>query len=307
MGLVNNFLLCLCKGVPLALLGPEDFVKKPILWLEGLARTRSTVSWSPNFGYALTTQRIRDQDLEGLRLDCVRAFWNAAERIHSKTIHAFARRFEPFGVRLANMRTNFGCAENAGGATFSDPDRGFVSERVDRRILHEEGRAQPVSVSDRNEFNAITVVGVGKPAPGISISILSRQRELLPDGFVGDVALDTPSRMEGYLVDESATQRAFQGNLLRTGDLGYLRNGDLLDGPPRGTDHRQGQEGRSERSRTYPVRDRRSATGMLRRLRRRQHRFGNSAAGDRLRGTDCGPRLFRANRPGNPPAYSCRA
>ena len=228
MGLVNNFLLCLCKGVPLALLGPEDFVKKPVLWLDGLSRTRSTITWSPNFGYALATQRIQDQELEGVRLDRVRTFWNAAERIHDETIRAFAKRFGPYGVAFKDMRTNFGCAENVGGATLSGADRGVVFERLDRRILHEEGRAQPLAASNRGDEDAITVVSTGKPAPGIRISILSRHSKVLPDGFVGEVALDTPSRMEGYLGDASTTHRVVLGNLVRTGDLGYLRNGELF-------------------------------------------------------------------------------
>ena len=47
MGLANNFLLCLTRGIPLALLSPTDFVRKPALWLRGLSDTGSTVTWSP--------------------------------------------------------------------------------------------------------------------------------------------------------------------------------------------------------------------------------------------------------------------
>ncbi len=34
--------------------------------------------------------------------------------------------------------------------------------------------------------------------------------------------------MDGYLGDTRATRRAFHGNLLRTGDLGYLRGNELF-------------------------------------------------------------------------------
>ena len=69
MGLVNNFLLCLTKGVPLAILSPMDFINKPALWLRGLYDTRSTITWSPNFGFAITAEIVRDDQIEGVNLN----------------------------------------------------------------------------------------------------------------------------------------------------------------------------------------------------------------------------------------------
>ena len=63
MGLVNNFLLCMALGVPLGMMRPQDFVKDPALWLRGLHALGATVTWSPNFGFALAAQRVRAEDL----------------------------------------------------------------------------------------------------------------------------------------------------------------------------------------------------------------------------------------------------
>jgi acyl-CoA synthetase (AMP-forming)/AMP-acid ligase II len=227
MGLVNNFLLCLARGVPLAMLSPVEFVRNPALWLRGLSETGSTVTWSPNFGFAITAQRVRETELEGVRLDSVRAFWNAAERIHLQTMQAFHTRFAPIGVRAAALKTNFGCAENVGGATFSDPDGAFVVEHISPAILQRRRIARPIAVS-RTESKTVSVVGVGRAAPGITITILSPRGRLLSDGHIGEIALETPSRMAGYLGDAPATKRALHGKLLRTGDLGYLRGGELF-------------------------------------------------------------------------------
>jgi acyl-CoA synthetase (AMP-forming)/AMP-acid ligase II len=62
----------------------------------------------------------------------------------------------------------------------------------------------------------------------MTIEILSRTGRALPDGHVGEVGLKTPSRMIGYLGDWRANQHALYGDLLRTGDLGYLRDGELF-------------------------------------------------------------------------------
>lgn len=227
MGLVNNFLLCLTSGVPLVLMNPQEFAKSPALWLRGLSASRTTVTWSPNFGFAVAAQRITDEELEGVELHRVRAFWNAAERIHLDTMLAFQKRFARHGVRLEALKTNFGCAENVGGATFSDPNGMFVVEQVNRDLLVGRRVARPVEDPGPNG-RTVAVVGVGRPYPGMKVRILARNGTVLPDGRVGEIALETPSRMQGYLKDARATRRALQGGRLRTGDLGYTRDGELF-------------------------------------------------------------------------------
>lgn len=227
MGLVNNFLLCLTHGVPLVMLNPLNFVHKPAIWLRALYDTGATMTWSPNFGFAITVQRVQDEQIEGVRLDEVRGFWNAAERIHLDTMLAFHKRFEPYGLRFEALKTNFGCAENVGGATFSDPDGAFIFERIDRSLFQRKRIARPAPDPALKD-ETITVVGVGRPHSAMHVKILSRTGRPLPEGHVGEIALDTPSRMASYLNDARANQRALFGELLRTGDLGYLRGEELF-------------------------------------------------------------------------------
>src|SRR5439155_12425759 len=75
---------------------------------------------------------------------------------------------------------------------------------------------------------SVWVVSAGHPAPGVRVEILSRRGRPVPDGRIGEVALATPSRMKGYLKDKTATNRALRSGFLRTGDLGYKRNGELF-------------------------------------------------------------------------------
>jgi acyl-CoA synthetase (AMP-forming)/AMP-acid ligase II len=227
MGLVNNFLLCLTSGTPLALLGPEAFVKRPALWPRALSETGATVSWSPNFGFALAARRVTDAERVGVRLDRVRALWNAAERIHHATVVEFQSRYACYGLAPGAVRTNFGCAENVGGATFSDPRGSYPVERLDGDALFDEWVARPAR-ADADPARVATFVGVGRPSPGLALEILDADGRPAADGCVGEIALRTPSRMRGYLGDDEATACAIRGDRLCTGDLGYLRNGELF-------------------------------------------------------------------------------
>lgn len=224
MGLVNNYLTCLIAGIPLALMSPHTFVRAPASWLRGLSDTGATVTWSPNFGFALATQRIADEELEGVDLGHVRSFWNAAERIHVSTMLEFQKRFARCGVSADVLKTNFGCAENVGGATFTEAGKPFSYEFVDQASLMGDRIAKPISP---NSPNAMPVVGAGVAHPRMEISIRSQSGQPLPDGHVGEITLDTPSRMVGYLGDAHSTERALRHGVLRTGDLGYMREGEL--------------------------------------------------------------------------------
>jgi len=227
MGLVNNFLLCLTQGVPLVMISPEEFVRRPELWLQAIHSERATISWSPNFGFALATQRIRNEDLTGVRLDHVRGIWNAAERIHHQTLVAFEERFTSLGLRPEAIKTNFGCAENIGGATFSDVDVGYRTEWVDGDALLDEHVAHPVDDAESGR-RKMAIVGVGRAHDGMKIDIVDESGDCLADGSVGRIALRTPSSMDGYLGDPEATAGALRHGRLETGDLGYMRGEELF-------------------------------------------------------------------------------
>lgn len=63
---------------------------------------------------------------------------------------------------------------------------------------------------------------VGIPIDGNELMIADEQGWALAPGEVGEVLTRGPSIMAGYWGDEDATRRAFRGDWLRTGDLGYL-------------------------------------------------------------------------------------
>ncbi|MBI1381252.1 MAG: AMP-binding protein [Planctomycetaceae bacterium] len=227
MGLVNNFLLCQALGVPLALLSPLDVVKRPALWVQALATTRATTTWSPNFGFALAAERVQEADLEGVRLDHVRGIWNAAERVHLATMERFLARFGPLGLKREALRTNFGCVETIGGVTFSAARTSLRAERVDLKQL---GVGAVVRTLDDGVEGARvqSIVGLGPAYPGAELAVFDESGERLAEGHVGAIGVCAAGTFSGYWGDDDASRDARAGAFVLTGDEGYLRDGELF-------------------------------------------------------------------------------
>ena len=227
MGLVNNFLLCQARGVPLALLSPLDVVKRPALWIQALCSAQATTTWSPNFGFALAADRVVDAELTDVRLDHVRGIWNAAERVHLETMDRFRARFEPYGLAPGAQRTNFGCVETIGGVTFSPPRGALRAERIDLSTLQPGARVQPVP-EGADGPRVQWVVGLGPAYPGAELAVFDPAGQRLGEGQLGSIGVRATGCFSGYLADPGASQAARVGEFVLTGDEGYLRGGELF-------------------------------------------------------------------------------
>jgi fatty-acyl-CoA synthase len=69
-------------------------------------------------------------------------------------------------------------------------------------------------------------VGVGRPLPGFEIRIAGEGGKALPERFQGEIWVRGPSLFSGYLGAEGSGLE--EGGWLRTGDLGYLADGELF-------------------------------------------------------------------------------
>jgi len=221
MGLIDAFLLPLLCGCRTVLIPTTDFIREPRVWLEALHRYRGTISWAPNFAYALCVQRVHERDLAGLDLSRWRYAINAAEPVLACTIDAFTRRFAPYGFRPAAMTAAWGLAENVTIATADLPGRAPRVEILDRAVLASEGRARPI------EGAGLESVAIGRCLPGCAIEIRQGGR-VLGDREVGEIWLRSDSLFDGYHRDPELTASALHAGWLNTGDRGYLCDGDLF-------------------------------------------------------------------------------
>ncbi|MEN8261496.1 MAG: AMP-binding protein, partial [Pseudomonadota bacterium] len=157
MGLIGAWLGTLYYSAFLVVMSPLAFLAKPERWLWAVHRNRATLTAAPNFAYALCLKRIRDEDLEGLRLNSLRAVFNGAEAVVPGTLARFYERFAPFGLQREALMPVYGLAECSVGLSFPPLGRGPRVDKVDRERFMKTARAIPA----KNDENALCFVSCG--------------------------------------------------------------------------------------------------------------------------------------------------
>ena len=220
MGLIGCVFPALERPGTLTLLGPEVFVTRPATWLRTISRYRATISVAPNFAYGLCVEKIRDEELEGVDLSTWRVALNGAEPVAPRVLRSFQERFAKWGFRPEALTPVYGLSEATLAVTFSDLQRPFRTVHLDREHLA-EGRAQL-------DPNGQELVSVGCPLPGVDVEIRDSSGHEVREGRVGRVWTKSPSLMTGYLGRPEATAEALREGWLDTGDVGFLREGELF-------------------------------------------------------------------------------
>jgi nonribosomal peptide synthetase DhbF len=203
-------------------------LEDPLRWLDLLERHRVTHTWSPNFGFKLVSDALREarQRTPERRWDlgAVRAFMNAGEQVTFPVVRDFLRALAPFGVEEQAMQPAFGMAEVCTCMTYvNDFSLGRRVHWVDKSSL---GGALVFTSAEARA--AIAFVDLGPPMPGVQIRIADEANRVVPEGKIGRLQIKGGVTTPGYLDNPAANAEAFPGEgWFNSGDLGFLRDGRL--------------------------------------------------------------------------------
>jgi fatty-acyl-CoA synthase len=224
MGLVGLLTLPMSTATDLVLGAPQDFMAGPAKWVEWLSTYGGTATAGPNFSYVLATRALRR--MSGLDLSRLRLALNGAEPIDPATVEAFCEAGAPHGLRPGSAFCAFGMAEVAIGGTFPEPGVGMRTDCVDRRVLETEKYAAPVAEGTEGSRR---LARLGRPVPGLEIRIVDPAGgDQLADREVGELEIRGTSVTPGYYKRPDANADLFHDGWLRTGDLAYVIDGELV-------------------------------------------------------------------------------
>ena len=228
MGLIGGVLQTVYCGGSSTLLSPVAFLQRPLRWLEAISKTGATISGGPDFAYDLCVRKIDPEQRAGLDLSRWAVAFDGAEPIRPETLDRFAEAFAPSGFRREAFLPCYGLAE----ATL------LVSGRRSGRGPVIFAASAPALGEDRIEAGAgRTLVGSGGVPDGSEVAIVDPATgSRRPADRVGEVWVRGPSVARGYWERPEETASTFGATLpdaeggpfLRTGDLGFLRDGELF-------------------------------------------------------------------------------
>lgn len=226
MGLIGNVLQPMYLGGHCVLMSPFDFLGSPLRWLEAISRYRATTSGGPNFAYELCVRRLQPERAAALDLSSWKVAYNGAEPLRAATLERFAHAYAPHGFDARAFLPCYGLAEATLAVTAGRP----VFARFERRAL-ERREAVPASGEDTH---AVTLVGSGRVMLGDVRVVEPETREACAPGGIGEIWVANACVADGYWqsTESAATFDARladgQGPYLRTGDLGFVRDGELF-------------------------------------------------------------------------------
>ena len=240
MGLVGGVLQPLFIGRPNVLMPPMAFLQKPIRWLRAISKYRVTIAGGPNFAYALCNEKITEEQCEGLDLSCWSVAFNGAEPIRAETLAEFTKKFAPYGFCAETHYPCYGLAETTlmvTGSVKTEPPviAAFDAEALERHevvpavsVAEEDGELKKAPMSRK-------LVSCGRLFENTDVFIVDSETcEKLGEGKVGEIWVCGPCVGMGYWKKPEETERVFHAKLvgddrhfLRTGDLGFLQDGQL--------------------------------------------------------------------------------
>ncbi|MFI7217026.1 AMP-binding protein [Micromonospora maritima] len=211
MGLIGNLLHPVHAGIPVYLAAPTDFIRNPVGWLRAVAEFGVTTSGAPNFAYELVIRALERAPGSGLDLSGWHKAYSGAEPVSAATLDRFAALLAPTGFRREAFIPCYGLAEATLLVTSVPPGDG----------------ARTRAAADGTE-----VVSCGVPY-GCEVAVVDGDTAL-PDGRVGEILVSGASVAAGYWGRPDVSAAVFgarvagrSGTWLRTGDLGFLSDGEL--------------------------------------------------------------------------------
>jgi len=233
MGLITSVLLPVYEGYPSYLMAPAAFLQRPLRWPEAISRYRGTFSGGPNFAYDLCVSKSVPAERRGLDLSSWRVANNAAEPIRRDTLERFHECFRECGFQWRSFYPAYGLAEAT--ILVSSGRRSYEP----RSLTLDAGRLGcDVVVRRRSpDGGTVTVTACGPVAPGMRVVIAHPDTcASCTPGEVGEIWVGGPSVARGYWNRSEETVHTFQafltdtgeGPFLRTGDLGFLDQGELV-------------------------------------------------------------------------------
>ncbi|MCK5690749.1 AMP-binding protein, partial [Myxococcota bacterium] len=191
MGLIGCHLTPLWVGARQLKLAPEEFLRRPLRWLDIASEHKATLLSATETSLRLLLRKLRDVDVRSWDLTHVQALMVGAEPISAGTIRSVAETLAPTGLRPETLRGAYGLAEASVGVALPSPERGHRFIRIEREAL---AQRQVVAAKTQDEETPVTeLMVIGKPLDDCEIRLVDDEDIVIQGHNVGHLQVRGPN------------------------------------------------------------------------------------------------------------------
>ncbi len=227
MGLIGFVLTPMTTQASVDFLATSDFVRRPLLWLRIMTEHKTTITYSPSFGYELAAKRSARAEPGAIDLANLRVAGIGGDMVRPEALNAFAEAFGPAGFNRNAFTPSYGMAEATLAISFPELGEPIKVDEVDMRHYTRSGVAQPSSTLTSPEHTRGFVL-CGRALPGHAIEVRDENGAPCAERHVGRIFIQGPSLTPGYYSDAEASTAMYDGDWLDTGDMGYFLDGQIV-------------------------------------------------------------------------------
>lgn len=232
MGLFGALMQVPYSGYCNVIISPAEFVKTPANWLKAITKYKGTTAGGPNFTYEYCIERLTEEDKKEIDLSSITTMYCGAEPIRRDTFKRFAKAFKDYNFMERQFYPCYGLAESVLIVTGGDFTKEPVYLRANADLIESENKIEV----DPDSENVVDYVGCGHPWIDGKVYIVDPfTKEICVKGKIGEIWTSGPSVCQGYYNKEEETKEVFraytsdtnEGPFMRTGDLGFIHDGQL--------------------------------------------------------------------------------
>jgi amino acid adenylation domain-containing protein len=235
-GLLQGVISPIYLGITSYLMPTTTFMRRPLSWLDAIGKYRISYSGAPDTGFlacvkALSRKSGWTGDLSSWSLAI-----SGGEPVRAETVASFTRAFAPYGFRAESFAPAYGMAEAVLALSIKREGEPPLVLALDAAALeaHQARDAEPGGARPHR-----TLVGCGPLLGGLDVRVVEPERgEERAPGEIGEIWVSGPSIGRGYWGKRDLSKETFGARLasqgkagrryLRTGDLGFVRDGQLV-------------------------------------------------------------------------------
>jgi acyl-CoA synthetase (AMP-forming)/AMP-acid ligase II len=221
MGLIAAFMLPMVCHIPVVMQSPVDWVMQPESMLQVVSEYKCTLAWMPNFAFQFVPRRTPESRWADYDLSSLRLLINCSEPVRVSSMHEFQ---EAFRIREGVLQSSYAMAENVFAMTQSDFERGPVTICADAQQFRSAHRIVEVP---QQAPGVLSFTSSGRVLTNQLVKILADSGETVGDASVGEIAIKSDCLFEGYYNRPDLTTQAIVDGWYRSGDLGFLLEGEL--------------------------------------------------------------------------------